>query len=82
MGTNKMRALYTSYVQTCLVVMTTQGNSADFVKMVVGNMSYLGPKDLTQYFIRDSNMYMSQEGVVVVMVGTTGWTKKNVRLLQ
>ena len=52
------------------MVLTTQGNMGEFVKMVVGNMSYLGTKDLTQYFIRDTSMEKAEDGMVVVMVCT------------
>ena len=52
-----------------MMEMTNQGNMADYLKMVVGNMSYLGPKDLTQYFIRETSMGLSEEGSVVVVVG-------------
>ena len=52
-----------------MMEMTNQGNMADYLKMVVGNMSYLGPKDLTQYFIRETSMGPNEEGSVVVVVG-------------
>ena len=49
--------------------LTTQGNMGVFVQMVTDNMTYLGPKDLTQYFIRDTTMELSEDGSsVVVMV--------------
>ena len=50
------------------MVLTTPGNSGEFVKMVVENMTYLGPKDLTLYFIRETRMKTYKENEIVVEV--------------
>ena len=39
----------------------------NFVKLVVDGMEYLGPKDLTQYFIRNTTMEMSEDTLSVVL---------------
>ena len=62
--------------------LTTQGGMAVFAKMVVGNMSYLGPKDLTQYFIRDTSMGLVEGGSVVVTVGSIGMELMAILLLK
>ena len=33
-------------------VLECEGNSGEFVELVPEQLNYLGPKDLTQYFIR------------------------------
>ena len=33
-------------------VLECEGNSGEFVELVPQQLNYLGPKDLTQYFIR------------------------------
>ena len=38
--------------QACAMVLQCEGNSGEFVQLVVEQLDYLGPKDLTQYFIR------------------------------
>ena len=35
-------------------VLECEGNSGEFVELVPEQLNYLGPKDLTQYFIRSS----------------------------
>ncbi len=42
--------------QICSVVMVMKGNSGNFVRMVKGALNYLGPIDLTQYFIKKVTM--------------------------
>ena len=34
----------------------TEGNTGEFVELLVSGLEYTGPKDLTQYFIRYNNM--------------------------
>ena len=38
--------------QSCVMVFECEGNSGEFVQLVPQHLDYLGPKDLTQYFIR------------------------------
>ena len=38
--------------QSCVMVFECEGNSGEFVPLVPQPLEYLGPKDLTQYFIR------------------------------
>ena len=38
--------------QSCVMVFECEGNSGEFVQLVPQHLEYLGPKDLTQYFIR------------------------------
>ena len=35
-------------------VLECEGNSGEFVELVPEQLNYLGPKDLTQYFIRST----------------------------
>ncbi len=42
--------------QECSMVMTMKGNTGKFVNMVQGPLEYLGPIDLTQYFIKKVEM--------------------------
>ena len=43
-----------------------QGNADEFVELVVDNMSYLGPEDLTQYFIRNTTGKLSDDEKSVI----------------
>ena len=36
-------------------VLECEGNSGEFVELVPQQLNYLGPKDLTQYFIRSTH---------------------------
>ena len=38
--------------------LTTQGNMGEFVQLVSNKMTYLGPSDLTQYFIRGTRPFI------------------------
>ena len=38
--------------QTCGMEFQCEGNSGEFVELIPQQLQYLGPKDLTQYFIR------------------------------
>ena len=48
--TNPLR--YPFDTQSCVMVFECEGNSGEFVQLVPQHLEYLGPKDLTQYFIR------------------------------
>ena len=47
--------------------LTTAGNMGEFVELVVGNLTYLGPTDLTQYFIRGTDMYRSDDETQIIV---------------
>ena len=47
--------------------LTTQGNMGEFVQLVSNKMSYLGPSDLTQYFIRGTEMNLSEDNTEVIV---------------
>ena len=49
------------------MVLTTAGNAGEFVQLIADNFTYLGPRDLTQYFIRETSMDMSEDGAEIVM---------------
>ena len=38
--------------QTCHMILQPDGNSGEFIQLVDDGLQYLGPRDLTQYFIR------------------------------
>lgn len=38
--------------QTCHMILKPDGNSGEFIQLVDDGLQYLGPRDLTQYFIR------------------------------
>ncbi len=42
--------------QQCSIVMVMKGNTGQFIHMVAGDLQYLGPIDLTQYFIKKVEM--------------------------
>ena len=46
----------------------TEGNTGEFVELVVSGLKYIGPKDLTQYFIRNTNMTLGADNEVEVTV--------------
>ena len=52
--TNPLR--YPFDTQSCVMVFQCEGNSGEFVQLVPQHLEYLGPKDLTQYFIRSKEM--------------------------
>ena len=41
-------------------VLECEGNSGEFVELVPEQLNYLGPKDLTQYFIRSRHFSVSE----------------------
>ena len=54
--------------QTCTMVFVPEGNSGEFVELVPAELDYLGPKDLTQYFIRQSVIKRTATGYIHVEV--------------
>ncbi len=49
-------AYYPFDTQRCSIIVTMKGNTGKFIKMLKGNLKYLGPIDLTQYFIKKVEM--------------------------
>ena len=57
--------------KTCVVQFVMKGNSGSFVRLVAGVHEYLGPIDLTQYFIKSTSIgqtFMESEGIPGVEV--------------
>ena len=50
------------------MVFNTEGNSGQFVELVASELNYLGPQDLTQYFIRQNNITRTASGNIEVEV--------------
>ena len=52
--------------QNCSIVMVMAGNSGKFVHLVIDQFKYLGPVDLTQYFVKsiNSNITIVEDGTV------------------
>ena len=46
----------------------TEGNSGEFVELVPSELNYLGPQDLTQYFIRQTSINRTVTGFIKVEV--------------
>ena len=61
--------------QTCYMVVLMEGNSGKFVELVDDLIKYTGPKELTQYFVKNVNMrirdfrHMSAVLVVSITLG-------------
>ena len=58
--------------QRCTMELKTAGNTNRSIKLMAGSLSYLGPKDLTVYFIRKTNMFLRAEDEAVVVEVTLG----------
>lgn len=55
--------------QTCYMTLQPDGNSGEFIDLVDDGLEYLGPRDLTQYFIRSTKMIQDRDtGSINVMV--------------
>ena len=50
------------------MIFATEGNSGEFVELVASELNYLGPQDLTQYFIRQTSMNLTVTGYIEVQV--------------
>jgi hypothetical protein len=50
------------------MVFDSDGNTGEFVDLVGEELNYLGPQDLTQYFIRQTSMNKTSAGTVKVEV--------------
>ena len=53
--------------QRCTQQFQAQGNAEEFVELVVDTMRYIGPEDLTQYFIRNTTMQLSDDKKSVIV---------------
>ena len=53
--------------QRCTQQFQAQGNAEEFVELVVDTMRYIGPEDLTQYFIRNTTMRLSDDKKSVIV---------------
>ena len=54
--------------QTCVMTLMPDGNSGEFIELLDDGLEYLGPMDLTQYFIRSTNMIKEKEGSIHIIV--------------
>ena len=50
------------------MVFDSDGNSGEFVELIPEDLNYLGPQDLTQYFIRKTSMNKTIAGSIRVEV--------------
>ena len=51
------------------MIFQPDGNSGEFIELVDDGLDYLGPRDLTQYFIRSTKMIRDTDtGSINVMV--------------
>ncbi len=49
-------SVYPFDTQNCSVILVMKGNSGNFVRLVPSGVSYLGPTDLTMYFVKNVTM--------------------------
>ena len=49
-------------------VLECEGNSGEFVELVPEQLNYLGPKDLTQYFIRSIQFSVDEVYILFFVV--------------
>ena len=58
--------------QTCHMVILMEGNTGMFVNLISDSIEYSGPKELTQYFVKKTEMgiknFGSKKGVLVVSI--------------
>ena len=56
--------------QTCYMVMLVEGNTGKFVELVDDFIEYTGPTELTQYFVKETDMkitdFRQEVGALVV----------------
>ncbi len=50
-------AVYPFDMQNCSVTLVMKGNSGEFAELVAQNLVYLGPRDLTLYFVKNMTMH-------------------------
>ena len=62
------RSGYSAYT----ITFKFQGNSGNFVKLVKNQLNYLGPVDLTQYFVKSFNIHDDNERLKDLADGNKG----------
>ena len=67
-------AWYPFDTQRCRIIISLVGNSDEFINLLPGNLSYLGPEDLTIYFIKETSIHRgpSNNKMVVYVEVTLG----------
>ena len=50
------------------MILEPDGNSGEFIEILDDGLEYLGPSDLTQYFIRTTGMSKTELGSIMVVV--------------
>merc|ERR1719234_1288177 len=50
------------------MIFETEGNTGEFVELVISGLEYIGPKELTQYFIKDTKMAFGLNNDITVTV--------------
>ena len=60
--------LYPFDQQTCQLQMGMKGNSGNFAQLIKDKLRYLGPIDLTQYYVKSWNMDVKEEKIEVELV--------------
>ena len=69
--------LYPFDTQKCQIKMLMKGNSGSFAQLIVNKLNYLGPIDLTQYFVYSWEMDVEDEIVQVeIVLGKTEFSIK------
>ena len=50
------------------MILEPDGNSGEFIEILDNGLEYLGPSDLTQYFIRTTGISRTDLGSIMVVV--------------
>ena len=50
------------------MILSPDGNNGEFISLQDNGLEYLGPMDLTQYFIRSTGISLSEDGSISVVV--------------
>ena len=53
-------AMYPFDTQTCSMVFVVDQNSEDFLDIEIKKLNFLGPRELTQYFVKKESIYKSE----------------------
>lgn len=54
--------------QTCQIYMEMKGNSGSFAKLIPAQLNYLGPIDLTQYFVKRWDIKMTKNETLAIEI--------------
>ena len=67
-------AWYPFDTQRCRILISLLGDSEEFIDLLPGDLRYLGPKDLTIYFIKNTEIHTSQinKNMVIYVEVTLG----------